>query len=516
MTFRDNPIIYHIITDRFAAPPGDAACAAGELSDTAVGTFHGGTFAGITLKLREGWFNALGVNALLISAPYQQILGWVPGADAQFRHYAYHGYYALDYTVPDSRFGSAAEFGELVEVAHERGLKVLLDIVMNHPGYLDLETMAALQIGALKDGWRAATPNDYFTYLDVANGALTDWWGKEWVRADFPGYDPGGDDDYTALLFGLPDFKTEQPNAVGLPFFFRHLKTEAHDLPDSSVREYLITWLCGWVRRYGIDGFRCDSAKHVDPASWLALKRSAQAALEAWRHEHSMTEDEPFWMLAEIFGHGIERSHYYQFGFDSIINFELQERLQDYCDLEAIYRRYAERVERAPRQGIVSYLSSHDTYLVQQEHPFATATALMLAPGGVIIFYGEETGRAPSAYRLTDHSQNTRSNMNWRSVNWAACVHWRKLTQFRARHPAIARGAHRLLVRSPYIFLRGTPYDGDVVIVGLELMQPYTLDVQGIFADDDILRDAYGGSIIQVSNGKMNLPTGDVVLLEKI
>jgi hypothetical protein len=55
-----------------------------------------------------------------------------------------------------------------------------------------------------------------------------------------------------------------------------------------------------------------------------------------------------------------------------------------------------------------------------------------------------------------------------------------------------------------------------VVIVGLELMQPYTLDVQGIFADDDILRDAYGGSIIQVSNGKMNLPTGDVVLLEKI
>lgn len=515
MRFRDNPIIYHIITDRFAAVPGDAACAASELHDTTVGAFHGGTFAGITLKLRQGWFNALGVNALLISAPYRQIIGWVPGADAQFRHYAYHGYYALDYTVADARFGSAADFGELVAAAHGCGLKVLLDIVINHPGYADLETMAALQIDALCDGWKAATPADYYAYLDRDSAALADWWGKDWVRADLAGYAPGGDDDYSTLLFGLPDFKTEQPDSVGLPHFFQRLQTEARDLPDTSVRDYLVDWLCGWVRRYGIDGFRCDSAKHVEPASWLALKRGAQQALEGWRTDQDMGEEEPFWMLAEIFGHGIERSHHYQFGFDGIINFELQELLRNGCDLEPVYQRYADRVGKAARQGIVSYLSSHDTYLFQQEQPFAAATALLLAPGGVMIFYGEESGRAASAHQLTDYTQNARSNMNWRTIDWAACTHWRKLTQFRARHTAIAAGTHRMLARSPYIFLRSMPDEGDRVVVGLQLAQPWTVDVRGIFADGDSLRDAYGGSTLQVSRGVVTLPAGDVVLLEK-
>ena len=515
MNFRDNPIIYHILTDRFAAVPGVAACAQGELHDNTVGTFHGGTFVGITRKLREGWFTALGVNALLISAPYRQIIGWVPGADGQFRHYGYHGYYALDYTVTEARFGSPADFAELVATAHACGLKVLLDIVMNHPGYPDLETLATLQIDALADGWQAATPADYYAYLDRDSPALADWWGRDWVRAELAGYAPGGDDDHSALLFGLPDFKTEQAETVGLPKFFQQLQTEARDLPATTVRGYLVEWLCAWVRQYGIDGFRCDSAKHVEPASWLALKRGAQQALQEWRREQGVVAGEPFWMLAEVFGHGIERSPHFHFGFDSIINFELQQLLHTSTDLEVLYQRYAERVGRAARDGVVSYLSSHDTYLLQQVSPFIDATTLLLAPGGVMILYGEESARTPSSHQLTDATQNARSNMNWRTVNTAAYAHWCKLTQFRSQHAAIAIGSHHMLSRSPYVFVRSLKDKEDWVLVGLHLEQPYTVAVDEFFPDGECLRDAYGGAMLVVADGHVTLPPGDVVLVEK-
>lgn len=103
--FAANPVIYHLLTDRFyntnpsrTAPPGRPAFG------TDTGLFHGGNFAGVTARLRDGWFSRLGVNALLISPPYEQIYGWVPGGAGSFRHHAYHGYYALDFTVVEPRY----------------------------------------------------------------------------------------------------------------------------------------------------------------------------------------------------------------------------------------------------------------------------------------------------------------------------------------------------------------------------------------------------------------------------
>ena len=151
-SFHDNPVVYHIVTDRFCNPARAQGLTrvAGDAHD-AIGTFHGGTLAGIVQKIEAEWFCALGVNAILISAPYEQIRGWVPGGGAPdgsggFRHYAYHGYYALDYTVMDERFGTMQDLKNLVDAAHRRGIRVLLDVVLNHPGYPDLDTMRALDL----------------------------------------------------------------------------------------------------------------------------------------------------------------------------------------------------------------------------------------------------------------------------------------------------------------------------------------------------------------------------------
>lgn len=135
-SFRDNPIVYHLITDRFLHGRSDSPVRTkGKIAEREIGSYHGGDFKGITAKLLDGWFTELGVNALLISAPYEQIHGWVPGGGGEFKHFAYHGYFALDFTTVNKEFGSEADFDELVRTAHRLGIKVLLDVVMNHPGY---------------------------------------------------------------------------------------------------------------------------------------------------------------------------------------------------------------------------------------------------------------------------------------------------------------------------------------------------------------------------------------------
>ncbi len=98
------------------------------------------------------------------------------------------------------------------------------------------------------------------------------------------------------------------------------------------------------------------------------------------------------------------------------------------------------------------------------------ATALLLSPGGVQIFYGDETGRraGPSG---TDPNQGTRSDMNWSTIDAELLAHWQKLGTFRKRHAAIGAGTH-LKLASPagtYAFSRRLS-DGavdDAVVVAI-------------------------------------------------
>ena len=137
----DNANVYFLLTDRFYNGNtsndhsyGRALNSSGQpISgwNTAPGTFHGGDFAGVTKKIEEGYFDKLGVNAIWISAPYEQIHGYVtPGEPNDFAHYSYHGYYVLDYTETDANFGTKQEFKTLVDTAHKHGIRLVMDIVM--------------------------------------------------------------------------------------------------------------------------------------------------------------------------------------------------------------------------------------------------------------------------------------------------------------------------------------------------------------------------------------------------
>ncbi|MFS2225372.1 alpha-amylase [Pantoea sp. B65] len=492
-----NATVYFVLTDRFVNgnPANDHSYGRRSDGQQEIATFHGGDLAGLTQKL--DYLQQLGVNALWISSPLEQIHGWIGGGSkGDFPHYAYHGYYALDWTRLDANMGNEQDLRNLVDQAHQRGMRILFDVVVNHVGYATLSDMQHFQFGSLYlqgaeiektlgKNWGDWQPgvgqnwhsfNDYINFSDQTG--WRNWWGKNWIRSDIGDYDAPGYDDLSMSLAFLPDIKTEAPQPSGLPLFYRHKPdSDAREIPGATTRDYLTHWLSQWVRDYGIDGFRVDTAKHVDKATLAQLKQQASAALAAWKaaNPDKAPDNQPFWMTGEAWGHGVMMSDYYQHGFDAMINFDFQDQaaqaLNCFAQIDGIYQQMADKLQNF---NVLSYLSSHDTRLffvsdareslaLQQR----AADLLLLAPGAVQIYYGDESGRQFGATG-SDPLQGTRSDMNWQQLfgsKGALVEHWRKLGSFRARHPAIGTGVQQSQPDNGYYaFSRQTASDRVMVV----------------------------------------------------
>lgn len=474
-----NATVYFVLTDRFVNgdPSNDHSYGRRNDGMQEIGTFHGGDLRGLASKL--DYLQQLGVNALWISAPFEQIHGWVGGGTkGDFPHYAYHGYYTQDWTTLDANMGNKADLRALVDGAHQRGIRVLFDVVMNHTGYATLADMQEYQFGALYlsgdelkktlgerwTDWQPAAGqswhsfNDYINFSDKAGWEK--WWGKNWVRTDIGDYDNPGFDDLTMSLAFLPDLKTESTTPSGLPNFYQHKPdTHAKAIAGYTPRDYLTHWLSQWVRDYGIDGFRVDTAKHVELPAWQQLKTQASAALLEWKkaNPEKALDDNPFWMTGEAWGHGVMQSDYYRHGFDAMINFDYQEQAAKAVDclanMDLTWQQMADKLQDF---NVLSYLSSHDTRLFREGGDKA-AELLLLAPGAVQLFYGDESAR-PFGPTGSDPLQGTRSEMNWQDVTGksaASVAHWQRISQFRARHPAIGAGKQITLpLKQGYGFIR--------------------------------------------------------------
>jgi alpha-amylase len=496
-----NSTVYFALTDRFANgdPSNDRSYGRQPDGEQEIGTFHGGDLRGLTGRL--DYLQQLGVNALWISAPIEQIHGWVGGGDqGDFRHYGYHGYYALDFTRLDANMGSENDLRELIAQAHARGIRVLFDVVLNHPGYSTLADMQEFAFGGLRDGmaqylpqrWSEWQPESYenlhayHNLLDYQHPDWKQWWGKDWLRAGIADYDSPPSvlvDPLKGLLAFLPDFKTESEQAVALPpFLLRKADTRAVPREGYRVRDYLVEWLTLWVREFGVDGFRADTVKHVELDTWAALRRAADQARAKWSAANPLDpmSGSPFWMVGEVFGHGPQANVYQSNGFDALINFAFQGELAAKASdclsqADSGYDAYAELLQNTPGHNFMSYASSHDTslFFAEQNNDLARqqglAAALLLSPGAVQIYYGDESARrlGPSG---SDPHQGTRSPMNWEAHQQppiaALLDHWHILGQFRARHPAIGAGSHQRLSSQPYAFVRSLGEDKVVIVQG--------------------------------------------------
>lgn len=544
----DNANVYFVLTDRFnnGNPNNDQAYGRPQVDawGTNIGTFHGGDIKGLTEKLKEGYFTELGTNAIWISAPWEQMHGWVGGKDGDFAHYGYHGYYALDFTSMDQSIGTIDEMREFVDLAHEKGIRVVLDVVMNHVAYptlVDMEKFSYGDSGGLSGDW---VPNEnkgenWHTHNDIMDKtnevAWASWWGKDWIRADgTAGYDNCGGGDIKMCVGFLPDVKTEVTKGVNIPPILQNKWSQEQSGFDQWIvptakqyrknlniapKDYIIKWLGAWVEEFGIDGFRVDTAKHVEIDRWAELKNEAKTALENWRANNpdkpGANWSDDFWMTAEVFGHGLGKSEYFDHGFDSVINFEFQEANKK--DLEGLFSRYANQINSDPNFNVLSYISSHDTSLHGRDDLIQAGTALLLLPGAIQTFYGDETAR-PLGNGGSDPEQGTRSFMNWDNINEDVLSHWKKLGQFRNNHLAIGAGQHEKLAESPYTFARTYESDEliDQVVVATGVSGTKEITVGDIFGDGEEVRDAYTGNVTTVNGGKATFTAGKngIVLIE--
>ncbi|WP_224746028.1 alpha-amylase [Neiella litorisoli] len=495
----DNASVYFVMTDRFynGDPTNDNSYGRMKDGDKEIGTFHGGDLKGLTEKL--DYIADLGMNAIWITAPYEQIHGWVGGGNGgDFKHYAYHGYYVMDYTKVDANMGTEDDMRTFVDEAHKRGIRVVLDVVMNHTGYATLADMQQYDFGGFydknqsveellgTDQWTNWQPkshqswHDFNHNIDFTHANWMNWWGKQWIRTDIAEYDNPGYNERTKSLAYLPDFKTESDEVVDLPIFYRNKPdTNAVAIEGYTVRDYLVHWLAQWVEDYGIDGFRADTAKHVEFESWQALKVRAEQALATWKKSNpdKALDDQPFWMTGEVWAHGVNRSGYFDAGFDSVINFDFQandaKKVMDcMADAEQIFSDYAKAINSDSSFNVLSYISSHDTRLffgtdsrtLEQQRDIAAP--FLLLPGAVQVYYGDETAR-PFGPTGTDPHQGTRSDMNWAGITGERAdllAHWQKVAQFRNRHVAIGAGQHSKISDAPYAFKRTKGGDTAVVV----------------------------------------------------
>ena len=348
----DEAVIYFTVTDRFF--DGDAgnndAYGVGDYNTGKKGgsSYHGGDFAGLNQKL--DYLKDLGVNTIWITPIVENITKDQHDNETDTATYGYHGYWASDFTKLNKHLGTEEQFKALLEAAHSKGMKIMVDVVLNHAGY---ET------------------EGYF------NNILRDADGKPISMIRDDSNTIGGDDKYDSLS-DLPDFVTE----------------------NKAVTDQLVAWQTGWMSNYSIDYYRVDTVKHVETTTWAAFK-------------NSLTKVNPdFKMIGEYSGAGYANNAG-ELGtgtMDALLDFDFNDFAQNFVtgnisSVENSLQKRNSAINNTATMG--SFLSSHDEDTLQyklvseskisEEEAYnlmkVAATLQITAKGQPVIYYGEEIGQ---------------------------------------------------------------------------------------------------------------------------
>ena len=511
--------LYFMLTDRFNnGTTSNDVNFERELPTGKLRGFEGGDIKGITQKIQEGYFTDLGINAIWFTPVTEQIHGVVD--EGTGNTYGFHGYWAKDWTALDPNFGSMEDLKELVETAHANGIRVVMDAVINHTG------PATEKDSAWEDSWVRLDPTcTYQSYETTVKCMLTS---------------------------NLPDIKTESLEEVGIPESLAQkwrdegrYEQEVKELDEFFARTgyprapkyYLIKWLCDYIIELGIDGYRVDTVKHTEEEVWAEFRKECEYAFQLWKKNNpeKVLDDNEFYTVGEVYNYNIsnkfafdfgdKKVNYFAHGFTDLINFEFKyNALSSYEELFSMYSEILHGDLKG--YGIMNYISSHDDgspFDQKREKTYESATKLLLCPGTSQVYYGDESAR-PLLVEGTVGDANLRSFMNWEEIannseTKSILSHWQKLGKFRANHPAVGAGIHKMISEKPYVFRRSFEKGEyqDQVIVALNLEKGMKEIALAELGNGTKVRDAYSGKEAEVKNGKVSIDTGfDILLLEII
>ena len=373
--------------------------------------FEGGDIRGVIQKVDEGYFTDLGINAIWLTPLVEQIHGSVD--EGTGNTYGFHGYWAKDWTTLDPNFGTRKDLAELVEKAHAKGIRIVLDAVINHTGPVTERD------AAYPSDWVRTAPkctyNSYENYITCT------------------------------LVENLPDVKTESNQEVGLPQMLidkwkkeGRYEQEIAELDSffkttgypRAPRYYIMKWLSDYITDFGIDGYRVDTVKHTYENVWADFAKVCQASFENYKINNptKVVDNNRFFMVGEVYGYGLhgkqiydfgdKKVNYFENGFQSLINFDFKGDANK--EYEAIFSSYS-TILNTDLKGlsVLNYLTSHDDgwpFDKKREKTFDAGTKLLLSPGISQIYYGDETARSLEI-EGTQGDATLRSMMNWEDQN---------------------------------------------------------------------------------------------------
>ncbi len=430
-SFRDrlpeDELIYFLLPDRFEN--GDASNDKGGLSGdrlqtgfdpAAKGFFHGGDLKGLTKRL--DYIQGLGATAIWLAPIFKnKPVQGRPGDESA----GYHGYWITDFTSVDPHFGTNEDFKSFVDAAHARGMKVYMDVIANHtadviqysecpnsscvyrsradyPYQRQASNGAAINPGFLGDGVQTS---ENFAKLKNMNYAYTVVVPKGEANVKVPAWlnDPSFYHNRGNTTFwnesatmgdfvGLDDVMTEHPRVV----------------------KGFIDIYGAWIDKYGVDGFRVDTARHVNPEFWQAFVPAMLARAKAKGIPN-------FHIFGEIGGIGLEPGKlavhtrvdkypavidfaFRQAAIDTVAGTGATNKLWELFFQDPLYEGGADKARIQP-----TFISNHDNgrfgYFVRQAFPKADdaeqlkrvtlAHAMLLTLRGVpTIYSGDEQGFA--------------------------------------------------------------------------------------------------------------------------
>lgn len=464
----DESVIYFMVTDRFfdGNESNNTASGAQTYGKDNAGLYHGGDFAGITQKL--DYLEDLGINTIWITPiveniPGVQVTG--EGADDVPYNAAYHGYWASDFTKLNPTLGTKEEFQTLIDQAHNRGIRIMVDIVVNHAGY------------DTKFGDMIRSEDD------VVSGS-----------------------DQKDSLSDLPDFKTEDP----------------------AVSAQLVKWQTQWVKDFGIDYFRVDTVKHVENDTWAELKNALTEVDSDFKmigeyagggyasNGNTLGTGE---MDSDLdFDFNDQAANFVKGNISSVENF-LASRNSALNNTYMTGQFLGSHDEDGFKQKLLDGGMKEDAATAAS---MVAASLQITAKGQPVIYYGEEIGQTG----LNNYPyQTNRYDFDWSIVSNdnKTYQHYKKMLSIRNAYTDVfARGDRKTILASDEngYDIVSRSYKGTKLYVGLNIKDvAQTVEIPVSENNGTVLKDLYSGKTYTVSNGKIKViipaaTDGGTVVLE--
>ena len=458
--------IYQIVTDRFF--DGDSSNKpTGDIFDiTNPRKYHGGDWKGITQKINDGYLTGMGITAIWISSPVENITTIDPSNGSA----SYHGYWGRDFFKTNAYFGSISDFTELINTAHANNIKVIIDFAPNHTSTAELgdtvfpEDGRLYRNGTLIAGFKSDTQSIF------NHESWTDF--STWENSIYHS------------MYGLADLN------------------QMNGTVDTYLKDSIDMWL-----DLGVDGIRVDAVKHM-PMGWQSNWLS------------NIYEEHEAFVFGEWFsgstGNDSEMTEFANESGMSLLEFRLANAIRNTLgsgttDMQELYSVMVDRESSYKEiNDQVTFIDNHDmsrfmTLASGNSRALENAYVIMMTSSGIpTIYYGSEQ------YATGGSDPENRGDMPGFDTNSTAYQVISKLAALRKNNAALAYGTTQERWVNSDVLVYERSFGNSAVLIAVNRSSSQGYNIGGALTNlpdgqyGDVLCNLLGGGTLTVTGGAVS------------